>query len=140
MTQDAILFPMLTLVGWTMSVLLLAPFRRFQAAFAGQLTADDFKLGESARVPAVVSIPNRNFMNLLEVPVFFYVLCITLFVTQRVDSLMVSLAWTYVGLRVVHSLIHLSYNHVIQRMLAYAFSNLVLSATWFITLYRLING
>src|ERR1700741_2796335 len=47
--------------------------RRFRAVFGGRATRDDFKFGESPAVPGDVSIPNRNFMNLLELPVLFYV-------------------------------------------------------------------
>jgi hypothetical protein len=94
------------------------------------VTADDFKFGESAAVPAAVSIPNRNYMNLLEAPVLFYVACLVLFVTAGASPLAVALAWAYVALRVVHSVIHLSYNHVMHRLTAFAFSNAVLVALW----------
>ena len=58
---------------------------RSAPAFAGQVAADDFKYGESANVPGDVSIPNRNYMNLLEMPVLFYVICLMIYVSARVD-------------------------------------------------------
>lgn len=125
-----ILLPAMALVGWTLMVLLLIPYRRLRAAFAGTLTPDDFRFGESGRVPGEVSIPNRNYMNLLEVPVLFHVLCLTAFVTARVDATAVLMAWSYVGMRVLHSVIHLSYNKVIHRLLAFALSNVVLFLLW----------
>lgn len=130
MNQTVILWPMLTLVGWTLLVLLLVPYQRFKAIRARQLTVHDFKLGESDRVPAAVSIPNRNFMNLLEVPVLFHVVCLTLYVTQRADPWALSLAWAYVGLRVLHSLVHLTHNTVTHRLLFFAASNGVLAVIW----------
>jgi hypothetical protein len=130
MKDTAILLPALSLVGWTLLVLLLVPYRRFKAAFAGQVSARDFKFGESERVPADVSIPNRNFMNLLEAPVLFYVVCVITFVTHNVDASAVNLAWTYFGLRVVHSLVHLTYNKVTHRLVAYAASMVVLVSMW----------
>lgn len=140
MTQPVdILFPSMALIGWTLCVLLVMPYRRIKAVFAKQVTADDFKFGESGKVPPAVSIPNRNFMNLLEVPVLFYVLCITCFVTQNVDATAVVLAWPYVVLRVLHSLIHLSYNDVIHRLAVFAASNLVLAALWFRLLLDLVH-
>ncbi|MBO9663211.1 MAPEG family protein [Dokdonella sp.] len=125
-----ILLPCMTLVGWTLCVLLVMPYRRIKAALARQVTADDFKYGESANVPPAVRIPNRNFMNLLEVPVLFYVVGLVAYVTQHVDATAVALAWSYVALRVLHSLIHLSYNHVIHRLAVFAASNLVLAVLW----------
>jgi hypothetical protein len=127
MNQMGILYPVVALVGWTLIVGLLVPYQRFKAFFARQVTADDFKLGESSNVSHVVSIPNRNFMNLFEVPVLFYVVCIILFVTQTADSIAVALAWSYFGLRVLHSLVHLTYNTVIHRFALFAASNLVLA-------------
>ena len=41
-----------------------------------------------------------------------------------------ALAWAYVALRAIHSVIHLSYNKVTHRLLAYATSNVVLAAFW----------
>lgn len=126
----AILLPCMALVGWTLCVLLIMPYRRIRAALRRQVTADDFKFGESANVPPAVRIPNRNFMNLLEVPVLFYVVGLIAYVTQHVDATAVALAWLYVALRVLHSLIHLSYNHVIHRLAVFAASNLVLTVLW----------
>lgn len=130
MSQTSIFLPAMMLAGWTLCVLLLIPCRRFKAAWAGYVTAHDFKYGESSRVPPGVSIPNRNLMNLLEIPVLFYFVTIVAFVTQLADPVAVVLAWAYVGLRVLHSLIHLAYNNVIHRLVAYAASNGVLLVIW----------
>jgi hypothetical protein len=128
--QTTIFWPVAALMGWTLLVLLLIPWRRLRAAFAGQLTAEDFRCGESERVPAQVRLPNRVFMNLLEVPLLFYVLALMLFVTHAVDGLFLGLAWAYVALRVLHSLIYLTYNHVMHRLLAFAASNLLVAGIW----------
>lgn len=125
-----ILYPVFALVAWTFSVLIQIPIRRFRAAYLRQVTVEDFRLGESANVPAVTSLPNRNYMNLLELPTLFYVLCLSMFVTDRADSTACALAWMYVGLRVVHSLIHLTYNHVIHRLVVFALSNFLLAGSW----------
>jgi hypothetical protein len=69
-------------------------------------------------------------MNLLELPMLFYVLCLSLYVTERADSTACTLAWCYVGLRIVHSIIHNTYNKVVHRLIAFALSNFVLAASW----------
>jgi hypothetical protein len=130
MDKTSILFPMVALATLTFAVLLLIPLRRFRAGFAGQVDADDFKYGESERVPPDVGIPNRNMMNLLELPVLFYVACLTYFVTERIDNGALTLAWAYVGLRVAHSAIHLTYNRVRHRLVVFAVSNVVLIMLW----------
>lgn len=125
-----ILYPMFGLVGLTFVVLLQIPIARFRAAFAGKVTADDFRLGESSDVPEPVRLPNRNYMNLLELPILFYVGCLALYVTDRADAAMCTLAWVYVALRALHTLIHLTYNHVIHRLSVFALSNFVLATLW----------
>lgn len=128
--QALIFQPMGALVALTFLVLGFIPFRRFQAAFGGKVKRDDFKFGESANVPGHVSIPNRNYMNLLELPLLFYVLCLTLFVSERVTEIQLYLAWAYVALRALHSLVHLTFNHVLVRLIFFALSNLVLITMW----------
>jgi hypothetical protein len=125
-----ILFPMAALVALTFVVLLLIPYARFKAARGRLVTADDFRFGESGRVPGHVSVPNRNLMNLLELPVLFYVACLTLYVTRTVDQTSLYLAWLYVALRAAHSLVHLTYNKVFHRLGVYAASNVVLLMIW----------
>jgi hypothetical protein len=130
MAPARILYPMLSLVALTLVVLLLIPYARFRAAARGEVTAADFRYGESTNVPGEVSLPNRNLMNLLELPVLFYVGCLAFYVTGAVDTSAVVLAWAYVALRAAHSVIHLTYNNVFHRLAAFAASNAVLLALW----------
>jgi len=125
-----ILYPMVALAGLTFVVLLLIPIARFRAAWRGRVTAADFRYGESPNVPGQVSLPNRNLMNLLELPVLFYVVCLAFYVTGKLDAAALYLAWAYVGLRAAHSVIHLTYNNVFHRLSAFAASNVVLVALW----------
>jgi hypothetical protein len=125
-----ILYPVCALVALTYVVLLQIPFARFRAVFRRRVTVDDFKLGESPNVPPDVALPNRNYMNLLQLPVLFYALALALFVTRQVDQVALIMAWIYVGLRCVHSAIHLIYNNVVHRLAAFAASNLLLFVMW----------
>jgi hypothetical protein len=128
MKQTAIFWPVLALVLWTFLVLVQVPIRRFRAAFAHRVAAADFRYGESANVPADVALPNRVFMNLVEVPPLFYVLCVVFYVTGHVNEVVLSLAWLYCALRFAHSIVYLTYNHVIHRFAVFATSNLVVVA------------
>ena len=130
MNQAGIFYPMAALALLTTLMLLLIAARRFQAAGAGQVTPADFRLGESAKVPPTVSLPNRNYMNLLELPVLFYVVCLALYATQTVDALAINLAWAYFALRLAHSAVHLLYNNVMHRLVVFALSNFALLGLW----------
>jgi hypothetical protein len=127
-----ILCPVFALAAWTFLVLLLIPFVRVRSVRRREIGPNDFKYGESQAVPPNVSIPNRNYMNLLELPMLFYVVCVVLYVTAGASRLALVVAWSYVALRVVHSLIHLTYNRVQHRLSAFALSNAALVSLWVI--------
>jgi hypothetical protein len=130
MRNPAILYPLFALAAWTLLVLVLIPLVRVRSVRQREIAPDDFKHGESARVPANVTIPNRNYMNLLELPMLFYVVGILLYVTGGASHLVVAIAWAFVALRVVHSFIHLTYNHVLHRLAAFSLSNVALVLLW----------
>lgn len=139
MTSTAILLPVFALAGWTAIVLLMIPFRRVRAGLKGHVTPDDFRYGESANVPPHVSIPNRNYMNLLEVPVLFYVACLMMQASgQGVTPAILTTAWTYVALRIAHSIVHLGYNQVLHRLALFATSNVVLVVLWMLAFRQLV--
>jgi hypothetical protein len=141
MPHELILLPMGALALLTFFALSIIPIRRFRAAFAGHVGAGDFKYGESARVPGEVTIPNRNYMNLLELPMLFYVVCVLNYVTSpTVSMLTLVLAWLYVALRATHSAIHLTYNNVMHRLIAFATSNVVLGALWIVFFAQVLRG
>lgn len=140
MHQIAILYPVFVLAMWTFCVLLLIPIVRFRASFAREVKPNDFKYGESVAVPDWVRLPNRNYMNLLELPVLFYVVCILAQIQGAVTPAMLVVAWSYVVLRVIHSIIHLTYNQVIHRLMAFAISNFVLLALWIMTALHVCNS
>ena len=63
-----------------------------------------------------------NFRNLFEIPVLFFAVCAALAITDSVTPLQLVLAWLYVGLRAVHSFIHVTYNRVMHRFSVYVAS------------------
>jgi hypothetical protein len=79
-------------------------------------------------------------MNLLELPMLFYVVGILLYITGGASHLVVALAWAFVALRVVHSLIHLTYNHVLHRLAAFTLSNVALVLLWVIAGAHLLEA
>lgn len=72
-----------------------------------------------------------NFRNLFEVPVLFYALAAVALATHQTPSCwLVVGAWAFVGLRVMHSLIHCTYNKVMHRLAAFLASFGLLVALW----------
>jgi len=69
---------------------------------------------------------SNHYNNLLQVPILFYVICILIFVTQRVDEVFIGLAWLFVITRFVHSFIHLGKNNTLHRFLIFGLGVLLL--------------
>lgn len=130
MPQTTILLPVMALMGWTFLILLLILWRRVRAGLAGEVRVSDFHCGESENVPDHVRLANRNYMNLLELPVIFYALAIILYVSGNVDGTCVVLGWVYVALRIAHSVISLTWNNVLHRLAAFAASNFCVLGLW----------
>jgi hypothetical protein len=74
--------------------------------------------------------PADNFRNLFEVPVLFYALCAVALATNQTPSWLVLGAWAFVALRVLHSIIHCSYNKVMHRLAVFLVSFALLVALW----------
>jgi hypothetical protein len=129
-SNPAMLYPLFALAAWTLIVLVLIPVARVRSVRLREIVADDFKYGESANVPGHVSLPNRNYMNLLELPMLFYVVGIVLYVSGGASYVAMFFAWAFVALRIVHSLIHLTYNRVIHRLAAFTLSIFALVVLW----------
>src|SRR5215468_10359961 len=102
MRAEAIFGPVSVLALWTAGVLLMVGIRRVIAVRSRRLRQGAFRYGESPEVPDDVRVWNRNLMNLLEMPILFYVVCIGFYVTRHVTPGVVTLAWVYVALRLLH--------------------------------------
>ncbi|HVV52578.1 MAG TPA: MAPEG family protein [Polyangia bacterium] len=138
MKPEAIFVPVSVLALWTACIVFMVGLSRVRAARAGRVPRGAFRLGESAEVPADVAVWNRNLMNLLEMPLLFYVVSLALYVTRHVTARTVAMAWIYVALRFAHSLVHVTSNKIIARLLLYAASNFVLLALWIGFISRLL--
>lgn len=71
-----------------------------------------------------------NFRNLFELPVLFYLALVVAAITGQVNIATIALAWLFVALRIVHSVIHCTYNKVMHRFPVYLAGGLALWALW----------
>ena len=125
-----IIYPVFSLVMLTFIVAFATGISRVISVRRREVNPKHYILMTGDTPPDYVQKIGRNFANLLETPILFYLLA-ALVVALKIDSaLMLNLAWLYVALRLVHTLIHISYNYVIHRFLAFALSMLTLLAMW----------
>jgi hypothetical protein len=67
-----------------------------------------------------------NYNHLMEQPTLFYATALTLALVGQGEGLNLALAWAYVGLRVVHSLIQALINVIILRFAVFMMASSVL--------------
>lgn len=80
-----------------------------------------------------------NFRNLFELPtLFFAAVAIALAVEAESDPLLWP-AWLLVALRAAHSVIHITYNRVLHRFVAYALGALALAWLWIALTLQLLG-
>ena len=67
-----------------------------------------------------------NYNHLMEQPTIFYALVFVIILSGHSDVFYIDLAWAYVGLRVLHTLIQGTVNIVNLRFLVFSLSTIVL--------------
>lgn len=121
---------MAAIVLLTVIVGFVAVKRRMKSVKSGELDAKYFKLMNGYQVPNLVEQSTRNFNNLFEVPVLFYVVA-CLYVSLSIESLVATIfAWLFVAFRYYHSYIHLTYNKLLHRMIVYWLGIIAVLALW----------
>lgn len=132
MTQTAIFSPFFATMFLTFLVWVYMYVRRIGFITSEKIRPQDLTPNGLAQIsPAYVSNPSDNLKNLFEIPVIFYAIALYLFATQQVDAVYVNAAWVFVGFRVLHSIVHCTFNLILLRFYLYLFATL---AVWFIAL------
>ena len=124
--------PVLALAGWTLVIWAWMMATRLPALAKvgvklGRLKGGTGRDAEGV-VPDQVQWKAHNYNHLHEAPTLFYAIALGLAVAGQGDATNLALAWAYVGLRVLHSLIQTLWNQVLWRLAAYIASQLVLVA------------
>jgi len=128
----AILQPVVALAAWTMVMWFWLYGTRIPALSAAKVSPDDLVHDPTKSLdsilPPQVQWKAHNYNHLHEAPTVFYAVAIALAIIGQGDGLNAQLAWLYVALRVVHSLIQSTVNKVTLRFGVFALSSFVLMA------------
>lgn len=126
----AIIYPVFCLVILTFIMAFATGTSRLISVRRKQINPKYYVLLSGDTPPDYVQKIGRNFANLLEVPVLFYLLAVLVITLEINNALLLNLAWLYVALRLVHTIIHVSYNYVMHRFMVFALSVLTLLIMW----------
>ena len=134
-----ILFPMTALALWTLFMYGVLGRRRVRVVKEKKVNLRYYRRYDEGQEPDETRFVARNVSNLFEMPVLFYAVCLLIFAAQISNLPLLILAWVYVALRVVHSLVHVTRNVVPVRFNIFVVSDLVLAAMCILVLVRLIQ-
>ena len=130
MEHSAILQPVIALVLWTMVMWLWMYVTRIPAMNKAKIDTANLVGGKGADLdallPANVQWKAHNYNHLLTEPTLFYAVVLVLAMIGAGDGLNATLAWVYVGIRVLHSLVQATINRVMIRFMLFALSSIVL--------------
>lgn len=129
--MHAILGPAAVLVLWSLIVLMWMVITRFKAFSGAGITLSNAPVGSryvdiEPDMPVKVNWVSHNFTHLMEQPTIFYAAIIILALAGDTSEVNIALAWSYVGLRIVHSLWQALSNVILVRVVLFTLSTFCL--------------
>jgi len=126
--MKTLIAPVMALVAWSLVIWLWMYVRRLPAmSKAGIKPQDAAHPGSLNVLPAGVRSAADNYNHLMEQPTIFYATALAIQVAGHVDGWALHLAWLYVALRVIHSLVQVTVNAVTARFLVFVLSTITLA-------------
>ena len=127
-----ILQPVAVLAGWTMIMWVWMYATRIPAMSKAKIDTKNLVGGTGQALdqvlPANVQWIAHNYNHLHEAPTVFYAVTLALALIGQGDGLNAQIAWAYVGLRIVHSIVQAIWNRIAVRFLLFALSSVALIA------------
>ena len=122
MEPTAILQPVIALGLWSGVMMIWMYATRIPAMNKAGIDPQDAAHPKTMELPSEVARIADNYNHLFEQPTLFYAVAITIAVLGHGDQTAVTCAWTFVILRVVHSLIQSTLNVVMLRFSVFMLS------------------
>lgn len=137
MSIRAVLLPLFVQVLLTFALGTWTGYLRVQAVRGGAAKPRDIALREPNWPPHVLKV-QYAFQNQFELPLLFYVLTILAWLTKQADLAFVTMAWLFVGLRLLHAAVHVTSNRLGRRALLFMAGATVLAVMWLIYIVRML--
>jgi hypothetical protein len=128
MVQHGLIAPVLALVLWTLVIWVWMYATRIPAIQRAGIDPQEAARTRTLNLPPEIMWVSDNYNHLMEQPTIFYAAAIAAQVAGQADAINIGLAWAYVGLRIVHSLVQCTVNIVMLRFTVFTLSTLALAA------------
>ena len=126
------LAPVVALIAWTMIIMVWLYIIRIPAMRKAGIDLNNLRGSKPGQLDTILAEkaqwPAHNYMHLVEQPTLFYAVCFALVLLHAGGGYNPMLAWAYVGLRVLHSLVQMTSNRILYRFTLFSLSSLVLMA------------
>jgi hypothetical protein len=139
MNNIVFFWPAFVMVLLTFSVMIRMLLSRISAMKNNKIHPQSISTSGEMAAKMPDSRAADNFRNLFETPVLFYAALLFAQSTQADNHVVLALAWLYVALRIIHSIIQCSYNKVMHRFYVFFTSVWVLLAIWVVMAYGLFK-
>jgi len=138
-SDEAIVYPAIAMFGLTLVVMIMLGTARYAAVRDRRVSIRYFRSYNEGEQPDRLHLMSRHMQNYFEVPPIFYAAALFTYVTGSVTVLAVVLAWMFVGLRCIHSFIHLGSNNVLHRFYVFLASIACLVGIWVALMVSLLS-
>lgn len=130
--HSEILRPVVTLVAWTMVMWAYMVATRIPAMKAAGIDLTKISGSKPGQLDAILppraQWPAHNYMHLMEQPTVFYASALVLAAAGAGNGFNAWIAWAYVALRIVHSIVQVTSNRISLRFALFLLSSLALIA------------
>lgn len=125
-----VLGPVFAMVMLVAVVALMMITSRNLATLRGQVSPR-YYLAYSGPAPEDwIERPARAFNNLMQLPTLFYVVCVSMLVTQQMDRTQLAYAWLFVALRALHTVVYIAWNPLPYRFGTWVMGLVTLLVLW----------
>ena len=128
--RSPILTPIVVLIAWTLVMWLWMYATRIPAMRRMKMKLDPTLPPGTlmGQLPPSVRWKADNYNHLMEQPTIFYAVAFVLALTEAGSGINVILAWFYVILRIIHSLVQATVNKIMVRFAIFSLATLCLVA------------
>ena len=115
--STALLQPVIVLGLWSVVMMVVTISTRVRYMSNLDIAPEEAKHTSDVapKLPSNIRQIGDNYNHLHEQPTVFYAVAIAIALSGHGEGIQVQLAWAYVILRIIHSLIQSIYNNVMQR-------------------------
>jgi hypothetical protein len=128
MYAHGMIWPIMVLVLWSLVMWVWLYAMRIPAMQKAKINPQEAVLKRELALPPRAMWPADNYNHLMEQPTIFYAAAFATHLSGNADPINIGLAWLYVALRIVHSLIQATVNIVTIRFMVFTVSSIVLTA------------